>query len=279
MTAALRQVFSLTCLIALFVLLSLPVRAAERAQIERFLAVTGFDVALDSLRLSAESAPQMVGMQAEDFGSEWTRLVDELFDPQTLRAMAMDILSETLDERLLTDAVDFYGSDLGQRLVAAENLSHMIEDDTAKRESGEAIVDGLVRLGLPRLEILKRLNRASGSVDTSVRAIHEVQVRFLMAAAAAGLVELRMDEADLRAALAADADALRLSLQRSGLAASAYTYQAFSDAEMTTYAEALEQPGMQSVYELMNAVQFEIMANRYEAVARRLQSMQPSQDL
>ena len=45
------------------------------------------------------------------------------------------------------------------------------------------------------------------------------------------------------------------------------------------YAEALEHPKMRKVYELMNAVQYEIMANRFEAVAARLADMQPSQDL
>ena len=33
---------------------------------------------------------------------------------------------------------------------------------------------------------------------------------------------------------------------------SAYTYQAFSDAELTTYAEALEDQKMQQVHELAN---------------------------
>jgi hypothetical protein len=36
---------------------------------------------------------------------------------------------------------------------------------------------------------------------------------------------------------------------------------------------------MQQVYTLMNAVQYEIMANRFEAVAARLAAMQPSQDI
>ena len=63
------------------------------------------------------------------------------------------------------------------------------------------------------------------------------------------------------------------------MAGAAYTYQAFSDEEVLAYAKALEDPQMQKVYALMNAVQFEIMANRYEQVAQRLGNMQPSQDL
>ena len=72
---------------------------------------------------------------------------------------------------------------------------------------------------------------------------------------------------------------MRTSIKANALANAAFTYQAFSDDEMTTYAAALENPKMQEVYALMNAVQYEIMANRYEAVAARLSGMQPSQDL
>ncbi len=256
-----------------------PARTADLDRLEAFLEVTGFDVALESIKLTAETAPKMIGLEADDFGSEWTRLVEDVFDTDQMHAMALDILSQTLSDELLTHAVDFYASDLGQRLVVAENASHMKEDEELKSESGEAIVAGLVQIGSPRLEELKRLNKATGSEDASIRAIQEVQVRFLMAAAAAGVIELRMDEADLRENLKSQEGEMRRSMQISALSGSAYTYQAFSDADVTAYADALEDPKMQRVYELMNAVQFEIMANRYEAVADRMSALQPSQDL
>ncbi|WP_299827665.1 DUF2059 domain-containing protein [uncultured Roseobacter sp.] len=254
-------------------------RTADLDRLEAFLEVTGFDVALESIKLTAETAPNMIGLEADDFGSEWTRLVEDVFDTDQMHAMALDILSQTLSDELLAHAVDFYASDLGQRLVVAENASHMKEDEELKSESGEAIVAGLVQIGSPRLEELKRLNKATGSEDASIRAIQEVQVRFLMAAAAAGVIELRMEEADLRESLKSQEGEMRRSMQISALSGSAYTYQAFSDADVTAYADALENPKMQRVYELMNAVQFEIMANRYEAVADRMSALQPSQDL
>lgn len=256
-----------------------PARAADTERLDAFLEVTGFDVALESIRLSADSAPQMLGLEARDFGSEWQRLVREVFATEIMHDMARDILSETLSDDLLTHAADFYASGLGQRLVKVENSSHMEDDDALKSETGEQIIDGLVRIGSPRVEILKRLNAASGSEDQAIRAIQEVQVRFLMAAAGAGVIELQMEEPDLREALRNQEGDMRTSIKVNALANAAFTYQAFSDDEMTTYAEALENPKMQEVYALMNAVQYEIMANRYEAVAARLSGMQPSQDL
>ena len=254
-------------------------QAKDRAEVERFLNVTGFDVSLDSIRLSAKSAPMMLGLDADDFGYQWTLLANDIFASEIMREMALDMLSEALSAELLEHAVGFYASELGERLVEVENASHLSDDNELKSESGEAIVDGLIRIGSPRIELLKRMNAASDAAGTSVRAIQEVQVRFLMAAAGAGVIELSLDEADLREMLRNEEAELRFSLQASGLAGAAYTYQAFSDSEVEEYTKALENPKMQKIYDLMNAAQFSIMADRYEELAVRMATLQPSEDL
>jgi len=254
-------------------------QAKDRAEVERFLNVTGFDVSLDSIRLSARSAPMMLGLDADDFGYQWTLLANDIFASEIMREMALDMLSEALSDDLLLHAAGFYASELGERLVEVENASHLSDDNELKSESGAAIVDGLIRIGSPRIELLKRMNAASDTAGTSIRAIQEVQVRFLMAAAGAGVIELRLDEVDLREMLRNEEAELRLSLQASGLAGAAYTYQAFSDSEVEEYTKALEDPKMQKVYDLMNAVQFSIMADRYEELAVRMATLQPSEDL
>lgn len=280
MRALARRTVTLMFTLALLIAgLGSAARAADRADVDAFLEVTGFDVALESIRLSADSAPQMLGIDAADFGSEWSRLVREIFDTELMLQMGSDILSKALSDEALAHAAGFYASDLGKRLVVAENASHMKEDEDTKSEAGKAIIEGLNRIGSPRVALLERLNAASDVEDSSIRAIQEVQIRFLMAAANAGVIKLQMEEPDLREMLRAGEDEMRAAIKANALASSAYTYQAFSDAEIEAYAEALEHPTMQEVYALMNAVQFEIMANRYEAVAQRLAGMQPSQDL
>lgn len=254
-------------------------QAADRDRLEAFLEITGFDVALESIRLSADTAPRMLGIEADAFGSEWSRLVREVFDARIMHDMAIGILGETLDDAALAHAADFYGSGLGKRLVEAENRSHMVEEDDLKAESGADIISGLARMSSPRLDLLARMNDAIDTEGNAVKSAQEVQVRFLMAAAAAGVIDLPMDEAELRARMRAQAPQMRAAMRAGALENAAYTYQAFSDAEVEAYAEALEDPRMQEVYSLMNAVQYEIMANRFEAVAARLATMQPSQDL
>jgi len=252
---------------------------ANRDQIEAFLSVTGFDVALDSIRLSASAAPVMLGLDPGDFGAEWTRLSDGVFDTSVMHDMAIDILENTLDADLLAHAAGFYSSDLGRRLVVAENAAQRMSDDSAKQSEGMALVAEMVRTGAPRLELLKRMNRAIDATETSTRALQEVQYRFLLAAAAAGVIDLKTDADGLRAMLKSQEGAMRRSIRQSALAGSAYTYRDFSDADVESYAVALEDPDMQKVYELMNAVQYEIMANRFEVLAAKLAGMKPGQDI
>ncbi|MCE8511574.1 DUF2059 domain-containing protein [Ruegeria pomeroyi] len=258
--------------------LAQPLRAADRARIEAFLVTTGFDVALDSIAQASASAPGMLGLEAESFGSQWTTLTREVFDTKGMRVQALDILEQTLSDAALDHAVEFYASDLGQRLVVAENDAHMADDDL-KEEAGEAIVSELVRHGSGRVESLKRMNRAIDSSGTALRALQEIQLRFLLAASAAGVIDLQMEVDDLRELLRGNETEMRNALQLSALASAAYTYQAFSDDEVDAYTEALEQPLMQEVYELLNAVQYSIMADRFEVLAVRMAELQPVQEL
>ncbi len=264
---------------AMLVATVVSVQAADRDRLEAFLQVTGFDVALESIKLSASSAPQMLGLEANDFGAQWTLMADRVFDTDVMHGLAMDILEKTLSDDMLIHGVEFYASDLGQRLVAAENTAHMIEDDDLKRKEGADLVADMVAAGAPRVGYLKQMNAAVGSQDTSLRSIQEIQVRFLMAAAGAGVIELRMDEPDLRALMQSQEPELRISLAEGALSGAAYTYRDFTDDEILAYTDALEQPLMAQLYELMNAVQFEITANRFEALAAEMADLQPAQEL
>ncbi|MEP1933503.1 MAG: hypothetical protein ABJJ37_19695, partial [Roseibium sp.] len=115
--------------------------------------------------------------------------------------------------------------------------------------------------------------------DIGTQAMTEIQVRFILAASYAGVISLRVDEDGLRAALAESADEVAREVEISALQNSAYTYHDFTLEELTEYTEALENPDMMIVYELMNAVHFEVMSNRFEALAKRLGDLQPEQEL
>ncbi|WP_192966542.1 DUF2059 domain-containing protein [Phycobacter azelaicus] len=253
--------------------------AADRSRVAMFLEVTGFDVALDSIALSAGSAPQMLGLEAQDFGQQWTRMSEQVFDRSKMREQALDILEETLDDKALEHAQAFYASALGQRLVAAENAAHKVEDDEVKQLAGQRIISDLVRAGSDRIALFQRMNAAIDAADAGVRAVQQIQFRFIMAASAAGVIDLQLDADGLRAWQDQQAASLRMNLKASAIATSAYTYQGFSDEEVLSYVRALETPLMQEVYELLNAVQYEITADRYEQLAYRMKELGQSEDI
>ncbi len=262
------------------VLASLPqgAKAADREQVAAFLEVTGFDVALDSIALSATSAPLMLGLEADAFGARWTILAESVFDPEVMRERATDILEATLDDELLAHGAAFYASELGQRLVEAENESHF-EDDDIKEEIGGDLFAMLQANDDRRIDMFKRMNVAIDPNDVGAQAFTEIQVRFIMAAAYAGVVQLRTDEEGLRAAMAEDAEEVAAEMEKSALRNAAYTYRNFSAEEVLEYTEALEDPDMMIIYELMNAVHFEIMSNRFEVLATKMGQIQPEQEL
>ncbi len=256
-----------------------PAQAAARERVQAFLEVTGFDVALDGIALSAKNAPMMLGMQADEFGTDWARVATQVFDKDILRSTALDILEQTLSEEALAHAAEFYATPLGRRLVAVENASHTAESSEERIPVGRALVNEWVAEGSARIRYLQRMNHAIDPSGIGVKAVQEIQIRFLMAASNAGVLENEIDEGALRALMAENEAKLRLSLNESALISAAYTYRDISDEDMAAYAEALEQPLMQEVYELLNAVQYEITASRFEILAHKLADLQPGQDL
>jgi len=266
----------LACLALVACVLTGPARATERARLLAFLDVTGFGVAIDSIALSAGDALAMIDMAPEDFGPAWPRITSEVFDHALMRDMALDMLDATLDDGMLGHAASFYASDLGQRLVEVENASHMQRaGDAARAEAGARAA----ALPPARRAALKRMNAAIDGAGMLSRAMTEIQVRFLLAAAEAGLTEGDFDADMLRRLLTRGAEEARADTEQAALENAAQTYRGLSTEDLRTYAGVLEDPMMGRVYELMNAVQFEIMANRFEALAARLGGVPPAREL
>ncbi|WP_424943255.1 DUF2059 domain-containing protein [Aliiroseovarius crassostreae] len=272
-----RRIFSLLVLVWMGATSALAQGAAPE-KIRDFLEVTGFDVAIASIQQGAMAGPALTGEAPDQFGREWVRLAEEVFQPDAMVDDAVDMISAVMPEALLDHGIGFYGSDLGQHIVAIENESHM-EDDALKQAEGERLVSELMKSNSPRVDVFRAMSSAIGSVDVAIRSIVEIQVRYLMAAAAAGASDLELEEDDLRGMLMAQSDEMRRNIELHGLVSNAYAYRDLNDDELVDYLAALQDPEMKQVYEILNAVQYEIMADRYETLASRLAGLQPQTDL
>ncbi|MCB1357066.1 MAG: hypothetical protein KDK53_11415 [Maritimibacter sp.] len=253
-------------------------RAAEREVYRAFLETTGFDVAITSLQQDAMSGPGMSGQEANEFGSQYVALAEKVFDPDLMLNRAIDMMAAVMPDALVQHGADFYASDLGQRLVAVENASHMAPSEE-RRTEGEAIVRDLARSNPDRLADYQAMMDSIGGVDASVRSIVEVQIRYLLAAMAAGTVDFEFSEAELRAIMAEQEPAMKTEIARNSIIGAAYTYRDMSDEDMRAYREALEDPMMQQVYEALNAIQYQVMAERYEVLAGQIAGLAPQTEL
>ncbi|HCQ67340.1 MAG TPA: hypothetical protein DIU07_20320 [Rhodobacteraceae bacterium] len=255
-----------------------PAHAAEREVYRAFLETTGFDVAITSLQQDAMSGPGMSGQEANDFGNQYVALAEQVFDPDLMLDRAIDMMTAVMPDELVAHGAEFYASALGQRLVEVENASHMTGLDD-RRAQGEAIVTELAGTNPERLEDFQAMMDAIGGVDASVRAILEVQIRYLLAAMAAGTVDFEFSEAELRAIMAEQEPMMKTEIARNSIIGAAYTYRDVSDEDIRAYRTALETPMMQQVYEALNAIQYQVMAERYEVLAGKLAGLAPQTDL
>ena len=259
-------------------LTALPSQAAERDVYRAFLETTGFDVAITALQQEAMSGPGMSGQEADDFGSQYVALAERVFDPELMLERAIDMMAAVMPDDLVAHGAAFYASDLGQRLVAVENASHMAPLEE-RRATGEAIAADLAERNPERLEDFQAMMDAIGGVDASVRAITEVQIRYLLAAMAAGTIDIELSEAELRAFMAEQASAMKNEIAINSIVGAAYTYRDMSDDDVRAYRAALEEPEMRQVYEALNAIQFQVMAERYEVLAGELAGLAPQTEL
>ncbi|UWQ13041.1 hypothetical protein K3556_08630 [Aliiroseovarius sp. M344] len=253
-------------------------QAAEEQDIREFLEVTGFDVAIASIQQGAMAGPAMTGEDPDMFGRQWVQLAEEVFNPDEMIAEAVEMIAAVMPDDLLDHGAGFYGSALGQRLVEVENESHMA-DDTKKYAEGERLTGELLEQNSIRIELFREMGKAIGSTETAIKSIVEIQVRYLMGAVAAGVSDFDISEEDLRLMLMEQAGEMRKNIEVNSLVANAYAYRDLTDEALIDYLAALQDPKMGQVYEILNAVQYQIMAERYETLASRLADLQPEQEL
>lgn len=252
--------------------------AADRDQSREFLEVTGFDVAITSMQQGAMNGPAIAGFDPDAFGSEWVRLAEDVFEPDAMIEQTLDMMEAIMPQDLVEHGIEFYETPLGVRLVEAENAAQT-RDDQEQLAEGEMIVTRLAEENPARLEEFQRMNEAIGGAESSVKAIVEIQVRYLMAAMDAGAADIQFSEAELREILEEQVPRIRETVEASSVLSAASVYKDFSDEEIVAYREALEDPEMRQVYEILNGIQFQVMGDRYETLASRLSELSPQTDI
>jgi hypothetical protein len=251
---------------------------ADPAKLKAFVEVTGYNVIISSLQQGAMAGPGMVGNVEDAFGKQYEALAKEVFDPEVMNARALEMLGATLTEELVDYGADFYASELGQRLVVVENQSHMADDQERMAEGGR-LMQELTAEDPERLQVLNDLATSVGSTDISITALVEMQVRFTLAAMAAGAIPNSLSEQELRLRSTEAMEALRPQIEVMGVVGNTYTYRALPTDDLAEYVRVLKTPEMQQIYEALNAIQYQIMIEKYQELGARMGELQPETEL
>lgn len=254
--------------------------AASEEKVAEFLTVTGFDVAIDGLPSSADNAPKILGLEKSDFGPGFDAAAERAFDLSVMRPKAVQMISENLTDEELDHAIAFYSTELGQRLVATENASHLDDDVSARQERGGLILAELEpEAQEERVDVLKVLAEASVTMEDSLKGQVGAQFRFLVAADYEDLYTLALPESMMYNLLLSTMLGMEGEILMDAVVSSAATYEDFSNEELATYTAALQKEDMQSVYEVMDNVYFELLGDGFEKLAREMAQLGVSEEL
>ncbi len=239
-----------------------------------FLAVTGFDQTVVSLKLNVMHAPHVFGMQRSRLQADWLAVVEVIFDETDMLKRLEAKLANSLTENSQLFAVEFYGSDLGRRIADAESKAlDPFQSDDQNAKATAMFFDGRP----DRRSKLHDLKTVTETLAHSFQVFTLVQTSFLKAAKVAGVQNDVYDTEKLETFATSDLSTFTISLTERALVQAAGTYRAFSDDDLDIYLAALQDKNMREAYRLVNEVLIHLLIDRLNAVAKELSKLKKAQ--
>ncbi|MEP3741177.1 MAG: DUF2059 domain-containing protein [Sulfitobacter pontiacus] len=186
----------------------------------------------DEGQAHAETLNQdMLGGQG---GPGWTLQVERIHDPERMVEAVRRALEETMSPSAVEDAIDFYTTDLGGRIVALENAARAAIAEREVEQIARANYGVLAGDNDPRLALIRRLITSADMVDRNVSTALNSNLQFLRGMRDGGALE-DSDE-DLLSEIGGDLDAVTEDTSVWAHAYMLLAYHPLSDAEIERYA-------------------------------------------
>ncbi len=154
---------------------------------------------------------------------------------------------EAVDAEARAVILDFFDTDLGQDIVAAEIAARAGMADPGIAEAARAAVMMAERENDPRLERFAAFSADLGLVDRNVTAMMNAQIQFLTGLADAGGMEPALPQDELLSFIAAQADDLRAEAEEWLAAYQLMAYGALSPEVFDAFAELNATPEGQAL--------------------------------
>lgn len=260
MRGMLRSLLSLPVL----VMLALPVWADARITV--LLDVIKLREAAQILRdeglvYAQELNEDMLGGQG---GSGWQVQVDGIYDPDRLLEQMRTALAAHMEGAVLEEAITFFASDLGQRIVTLENTARIAMREPDVEEAARARYTELDGTDDPRLAQIVDFATTGDMIDRNVTSAMNANYQFMRGLADGGALD--MSQAEMLAEVNGDVAEITDDTTSWLLGFFLLAYHPLSDADLQTYASfAKTEAGI-----ALNAALFEGFGKAYEDISYAL---------
>nr|WP_246455646.1 DUF2059 domain-containing protein [Sulfitobacter aestuariivivens] len=201
-------------------------------------------ILIDFLRL--EEAAQILAdegkLQAEELQQEmldghggpfWTLQVNSIYRSTLMVEAVRASLEQSLNAPDLEEAIAFYGSELGQRIVTLENAARAAIIDKAVEAAARARYTALTGEDDPRLALIIAFAETGDMINRNVTSSMNSSYQFMRGMAEGGALEMSEDE--ILSDVAADLDDIRTDTEEWLYGYFLMAYNPLSDEDLRRY--------------------------------------------
>ncbi|QFT59975.1 hypothetical protein FIU94_14180 [Sulfitobacter sp. THAF37] len=185
------------------------------------------------------------GMLDGQGGGAWQTQVEAIYDPARIVEAVRGALDRELDDAALEEAVAFFASDLGTRIVALENTAREAIRAPDVEEAARLRYAELSDTLTPRLEMLRLFVAGGDMVERNVTTALNSNFQFMRGLADGDALDVSEDQ--MLADVTAEAEAIREDTEGWLYGYLLMAYSPLTDAQLQSYIDFSSTPAGQAV--------------------------------
>ena len=210
-------------------------------------------------------------------GAEWTGIVGAIYDPAVMRGRFEARLAAELngDAETVAQAMAFFGSAQGQRILGLEIGARRALTDDAAEEAAKVTVEDMIAKSDPRMDVLRTFAETNELIEMNVTGALNANLAFYQGLDEGGAFGGEMTEEQMLNDVWGQEAEVRGQTEEWLFSFLALAYAPLSEADMAAYQAYSETPGgrrmNRALFAAFEAVFTPISHDLGVAAARRMQ--------